>query len=111
MQTITIEKKTGFIIKAQTGCSCCKEENFIEGIFKTDEKALEFAMALYEEKAVASQYYPNGYYSIEEIEYEELSDNRIIIGSRIFEGDSDSLWISSWDGANDIDGKQVNVLK
>lgn len=114
-KTITIEKKTGIIIKASTGCSCCRDENFISGFYNDLEEAREAALRKYERKSVASQYASNGVYTIMEVEYELLHDandpdnDRIILQGRVFDGEC--LYISAYEGANDIDGKVLDSIK
>lgn len=83
---ITIEKKIGYIIYGKTGCSCCSDEmDFFEGIFDTIEDAKHSKYYHRQNKTCASQYYECGIYDIYEIDYEELSDGRIIIGRTIFD--------------------------
>jgi hypothetical protein len=84
----TISKLTGFFIHGSTGCSCCRNENFVCGIQHSLDEALERAIGFHESKSVCSQYSDNGIYSIREINYEKLPDGRVIIGSRIFEDES-----------------------
>lgn len=83
-----ISKHTGFFIHGSTGCSCCRNENFVCGIQHSLDEALERAIRFHESKTVCSQYSDNGIYSIREIDYEKLPDGRVIIGSRVFEDES-----------------------
>lgn len=114
-KTITIEKKTGILIKGSTGCTCCRDENFITGFYSDIEEARGIALSKYERKAVASQYAKNGVYTIMEVEYELLHDvndpdnDRIILQGRVFDGEF--LYISAYEGANEIDGKVLDAIK
>ena len=109
-KSITITKKTGYIIHGSTGCSCCRDDNILEGIKDTEEEALESAIYLHDRKAVCSQYSSNGIYSIYKIDYEEISDERIIIGDRIFD---DKFIYESGQTANDMmyEGKLIHTIQ
>lgn len=73
-----------YIIHCSTGCSCCNEENHYRGPYKAQKDAEDAKAGFQLNKLLASQYAPEGRYSIEEHEAEELPDGRIIIGRRIF---------------------------
>ena len=80
-----MNKKTGYYIYGRTACSCCREDNFISGMYDTIDAGIE-EMAVYEKYArVCSQYSPTGIYTLFELEYEQLEDGRIIIDKYIFE--------------------------
>jgi len=83
--TLTVEKKTGYLVFGCTGCSCCESENFINGIYESCDDAEESAKQSHCRKSVASQYAASGIYTVREVKYEELSDGRIILGNRVFD--------------------------
>lgn len=67
-----------FFIQAQTGCSCCANDNFIQGPYKELSRAQERAKQMSRDKVLASQYAENGVYDIFSKECEILTDGRII---------------------------------
>lgn len=83
------ELKTGYIIHASTGCTCCSEDNFVSGIYETIDEAKERVDEYRIGPRLASQFASRGRYSIQKIEYEELYDGRVImddliVGERYF---------------------------
>lgn len=83
--SITIENKTGYIIHGSTGCSCCRDENFISGMYGELTQAEDAVLGYHARKTVCSQYSTNGIYTIRKIDYEQMSDNRIIINNMVFD--------------------------
>jgi len=81
----TYSTKKGFILIGTTGCSCCRCNNFCSGIFSTKEEAQKEKEYHIRNKTCASQYSRTGNYDIKEVSYNLLSDDRIIIGGRVFE--------------------------
>lgn len=94
----------GFIIIGTTGCSCCRNENFVDGLFDTIEQAKSKAQNHTERRTVRSQYSDTGIYEIRRIEYLQLPDERIVIGSRVFddryffETGEDISWSMQYEG-------------
>lgn len=80
-----IRKKTGYIVHGSTGCSCCRSENFVEGIYETSDAAIDRAGEHQKRRTVRSQCSDTGIYTVREIEYERLPDGRVIIGNRVFD--------------------------
>jgi hypothetical protein len=80
-----IEKKIGYYIHGNTGCSCCRHENFIEGLIIEENDALDELARHEKYRTVRSQYSSTGIYSLYKAEYEELPDGRIILGNRVFD--------------------------
>lgn len=79
-------QKDGFIIDAKTGCTCCRSENFVDGVYDTLDEA-KAAKALHlEKKSLSSQYAERGIYGIRAITYDELADGRVIIGESVLDG-------------------------
>jgi hypothetical protein len=75
-----------YFIEACTGCTCCSDENFIQGPYLTLGEAQEEAESMYRCKRLASQYASRGtYYLYRYKDAEQLPDGRIICGHRIFE--------------------------
>lgn len=73
---------TVYVINCRTGCTCCRSENHIRGIYRTPEEA-KARVARFRggtDYPVASQYSRTGCYSIEELSCENLSGGRIIVG-------------------------------
>lgn len=84
-RTITIEAKTGFIINGRT-CDmndACNRD-FYEGVFDTIEEARAAKLRHLRIGTCASKRSHRGDYCIYEIDYEQLSDGRIIIGSKVW---------------------------
>ena len=59
--------------------------NFIQGIFATLEDASRAVHDHIKNRTVASQYSRTGIYEIQEIEYERIDEDRIIIESHVFD--------------------------
>ena len=78
-------KSQAWMIHCQTGCSCCRNDNHWCGPFSSPEIAEIYKQEFHDRKKLASQYAPNGYYSISAHDAELMDDGRIIVGSRIFE--------------------------
>ena len=102
-----IRKKVGYVVCGSTGCSCCHNENFVDGIYDDVSKAIDSAASHSSRGTVRSQYTRTGIYTVREIEYELLPDDRIIIGNRVFDGTS--FWESGEDiyDALSYEGKEV----
>jgi hypothetical protein len=74
-----------YFIKASTGCSCCRDENFLQGPYLKLEDAQSMAKAMHGSRRLASQYAEAGHYDIYKCpDAEQLPDGRIICGDRIF---------------------------
>lgn len=102
-----IQKKTGYYISGSTGCSCCRNENFISGMIESENDALD-RMAGYEKRGeVRSQYSSTGIYTMYKTEYEVLPDGRIILGRYIFD---DDCFYETGAIANDISGHGEQVI-
>jgi hypothetical protein len=101
-------KHTGYLIYGQTGCTCCRSDNFIHGLFDNLDDARERQASHKRERTISSQYSNTGIYSILQYEYEKLWDGRIIIGDRIFDDESIYKW---GEDANEISfaGKTINA--
>lgn len=80
-----IEKKTGFMIHGSTGCTCCRDENFIEGLYVSAEEAFRDVDYHARRGTVRSQYSKTGVYTVKEVQYELLPDGRVIIDKRVFD--------------------------
>jgi phosphodiesterase/alkaline phosphatase D-like protein len=91
-------KTQRYLIHGSTGCSCCRNENFLCGIYDTLVQAMQRAEEYVKSQRVCSQYSKTGIYTVYEIGYEELIDGRIIIGNHIFD-DKHSIY----EYGNDID--------
>lgn len=86
-----ITKHNGFIILGSTGCSCCRCDNFVQGIFDNEEDAKATVEHHRRNKTVASQYSKTGNYTIKPVEYELISDGRVILEDRVLESTSFTL--------------------
>lgn len=75
-----------WFIDASTGCSCCDNENFQAGPFKSEQEAQERSDIYTRERRLASQYSKTGRYHIHKEEGELLPDGRIICGGSVYEG-------------------------
>lgn len=73
-----------WFIHASTGCSCCREDNFMQGPFLSEESAKGVADYYHATKRLSSQYSETGRYHIEAIECEELPDGRFINGPEVW---------------------------
>jgi hypothetical protein len=83
-----ITKHNGFIILGSTGCSCCRCDNFVQGIFQDEESAKATVESHQRNKTVSSQYSKNGNYTIKPVDYELINDGRVILGDRVLENES-----------------------
>lgn len=72
------QKGMCYLIRASTGCTCCAEENFIEGPWRTQEALSQRTASLKEQRRLRSQYSDHGVYSMIEIPY-EIADSWIIL--------------------------------
>lgn len=86
--SLTITKHTGFIILGSTGCSCCRYDNFVQGIINTEEEAQELVASHKRNKTVASQFSATGNYTIKAVAYELISDGRVIVCDRVMDNES-----------------------
>jgi hypothetical protein len=84
-KTVTVEKKVGYALTGSTGCTCCQNENFAEGIWDTPEEAWLRVKHHHQNKTVSSQYSSTGIYRVYRIDYELLGDRRILLFDRIVE--------------------------
>lgn len=75
-----IQTAKAYTVYASTGCTCCNYENHYRGPWRTREEAEAAAARYPEERLLASQYAPQGRYSVEEHGAEILPDGRIILG-------------------------------
>jgi len=83
----TSSSRTLWFIYCQTGCSCCRRENHYTGPWSSEALAQAAAAGYEDTKRLASQWAPNGEYSIEEKEAEVLPDGRLIIGGTVLDPD------------------------
>lgn len=84
-----ITKKTEvFIIKCDTGCTCCYDQNHYRGFYKTEEQAkkrIEYYKSMNSKFwPVASKYSNRGSYSIKKEVYENLEDGRVIFMGEVY---------------------------
>lgn len=63
-----------FIVRVSTGCTCCANENFMEGPFLTRERAESTAEHHRRNRTLSSQYAENGRQEILEATYELAGD-------------------------------------
>ena len=75
-------KGTCFVVECRTGCTCCNYENHYRGPFSNREAAEAAVKTFQDYKIIASQYAPNGSYSISEHSCELLPDGRLIVAER-----------------------------
>lgn len=80
-----------YVIYCSTGCTCCCNENFYEGLYKYRETAQKRIDFFKDPEAhnnpLASQYARKGNYSITEVSVEKISGDRILINDeRVFHG-------------------------
>lgn len=80
-----IPSTAAYFTISTTGCTCCRQENQIEGPFLSLEDARSNRDANYRTKQFASQYADHGVHKIGWAPYEQLPDGRLIIGDRIFQ--------------------------
>lgn len=75
-----------YLIEARTGCTCCSDENFMEGPYIDKAKADAIVADWNQGKGnpLASQYARYGRNSVREEEAEELSGGRFIIGDTVW---------------------------
>lgn len=88
---MSVEMITLYFIHAMTGCTCCSDENFIEGpYFDKDE-----ADTIVEKwqagigNPLASQYSRYGQYKVVAEEAEPISGNRFIIADTVWHKEID----------------------
>lgn len=86
--TTTLTKHNGFIILGSTGCSCCRCDNFVQGIIQTEDEAKALVESHKRNKTVASQYSATGVYTIKPVEYELISDGRVIVCDRVMDDEN-----------------------
>lgn len=75
----------GYIIHGSTGCTCCRSDNFIHGLYDTAEAAFAQVEQHVRMRTVRSQYSESGNYTVNEVEYENLSNGRILIDTTVFD--------------------------
>jgi hypothetical protein len=74
-----------WFLHASTGCSCCREDNFEAGPFKTEADASERAEAYRSSRRLSSQYSRTGNYTVSDaVDAELLPDGRIIVEDRVY---------------------------
>lgn len=76
-------KIDAFMIRATTGCSCCREENQVRGPWRTLDGAREAKAAYARARLLSSQYAPNGCYEIFKVPAELLPDGRLVLDELI----------------------------
>jgi hypothetical protein len=84
IQTIDV-----WIMHCSTGCTCCSDENFTQGFYKSEEEA-QAVKAEYLKgngNPLASQYAKYGRYSIEKCKAELLPDGRMIVKGSVYKQD------------------------
>lgn len=97
---MTIIKQPAWIIRCNTGCTCCAYENHIRGPYKSKEDAIN-RVQFFRTGAwypLTSQYARRGRYTIDEVTLEILPDGRAIIGETVF--DSIQFAIVNQDGSS-----------
>jgi hypothetical protein len=92
MTKFLFDKIKVWFLRASTGCTCCADENFEAGPFKTEADAQERADTYRRTSRLASQYSPTGNYFVSDpVDAELLPDGRIIAEDRVY---------SEWGGEN-----------
>lgn len=96
-QTVTSEKGKCFILRVSTGCTCCSNENFIEGVWRTREAADKRAEHHRERRTLASQYARDGNQSVAEVDYELagtwiILDGRYVVAGGFVEDGDEGQW-------------------
>lgn len=102
-----IQKKTGYYIHGSTGCTCCRNENFISGMYDSENYALDRLASHEKSRTVSSQYSNTGLYTLYKTGYELLPDGRIILKNYVFDDDS---FYESGHIANDIEGLGESII-
>jgi Ni,Fe-hydrogenase I small subunit len=84
-----LEKIKVWYIEASTGCTCCRDQNFYQGFFRTKEEAEGIAKkwGTKGNNPLGSQYARYGIYKVHETEAEILPDERIIALDRVYQKD------------------------
>lgn len=74
-------------IECSTGCTCCSDENFYQGFFKTKEEADSIAKIWGTEgnNPLGSKYARYGIYKVRQTEAEVLPDGRILALGQVFD--------------------------
>ncbi len=84
---IIAESGEAYFIEASTGCTCCSNENFIQGPYRALSRALEQAQSFEKRRHLASQYASRGIYGLRKASYERLLDGRLILGGKLIAAD------------------------
>lgn len=75
-----------FLISAQTGCTCCSDQNHLRGPYRTREDAQRRIDYYLNPQSkfwpLASQFCARGRYSIREVNVETLCDGRFIFNGK-----------------------------
>lgn len=88
-----------YVIYGQTGCTCCRNENFLEGWLDTLDEAIGQAKWYVKRKRVASQYSDTGIYYVYKFVMEKIDDKRLVWQDNVFQIDQLDL---SGDEANSL---------
>lgn len=70
-----------YAVRVSTGCTCCSNENFIEGPYRAKEAAEASASSHNRGRTLRSQYAENGRQEILELPY-EMAGDWIILDAR-----------------------------
>lgn len=96
---MTIIKQSAWIIRCNTGCTCCAYENHVRGPYRSEEDANN-RVKFFRTGAwypLGSQYARRGRYTIDNVTLETLPDGRVIIGDTVF--DSAEFAVVNEDGS------------
>lgn len=80
-----MEKVKIILVFGSTGCSCCRCENFVEGVYMDPQAAQSSIDSHRQRRTVASQYSATGIYEMREVEAEALPNGRFIVGNRVID--------------------------
>lgn len=72
-----------FLVSNRTGCTCCSDENFYSGPYRTIEEAEAIVKEHHTRGLLGSQYAPRGLYKVLECRVLEYQDLLIINGDTI----------------------------
>lgn len=67
-----------YFVRVSTGCSCCREQNFIEGPYRSRDEAQKWCEHHHKRATLSSQFADNGHQDIIELEYERAGNWLII---------------------------------
>lgn len=80
-----MEKVKIILVFGSTGCSCCRYDNFVEGVYLDPQAAQSSIDSHRQRRTVSSQYSSTGEYEMREVEAESLPDGRFIVGNRVID--------------------------